>query len=202
MQNKNRRGSAVSLQELTLFAMYGAVIFAQKAMLAAIPNVHLVALLIISLTVVYRFKALYSVFVYILLEGVFYGFTTWFVPYLYVWPILWGVTMLLPQPRLKEAGKSADPNRRGRLMPAGLAVPVYSIVGALHGLLFGTMFAPAQALFFGLDFRGMLAWIAAGFPYDIIHGVSNFCMCLMVLPLVKALKKMNRLSAFGNPTNL
>ena len=171
------KGRGLSIQEMTLFAMYGAVIFAQKAMLASIPNVHLVALLIISLTVVYRYKALYSIAVYVLLEGIFFGFTTWFVPYLYVWPILWGVTMLLP-----------------RNMKPAFAVPVYSIVGALHGLLFGTMFAPAQALFFGLNFQGMIAWIIAGFPYDLIHGISNFFMCLGVVPLTNALKKMNRLS--------
>ena len=167
----------ISLQEMTLFSMFGAVIFASKAMMAAIPNVHLVALFIISLTVVYRVKALYSIAVYILLEGVFFGFTTWFVPYLYVWPILWGVTMLLP-----------------KKMKTAVAVPVYSIIGGLHGLLFGTMFAPVHALFFGLNFKGMLAWIVTGFPYDLIHAVSNTIMCLLVVPLSSALRRMERFS--------
>ena len=65
-------------------------------------------------------------------NGIFCGFAAWWLPYLYLWAILWGVTMLLP---------------RG-LRPR-LAVPMYMAVCGLHGLLFGTLYAPAQALLFG-----------------------------------------------------
>ena len=133
--------------------------YASKALMASLPNIHLIAVFIISLTVVYRAKALFPTYVYIFLEGVFGGFTAWWIPYIYIWAVLWGVTMLLPK-RMKTAAE----------------VPVYAVAAGLHGLLFGTLFAPAQALFFGLDLKGMLAWIAAGFPYDVTHAVSNFVL--------------------------
>ena len=110
-------------------------------------NIHLLGMFTMAYTVVYRRRALIPIYVYVLLNGIFCGFAAWWLPYLYLWAILWGVTMLLP---------------RG-LRPR-LAVPMYMAVCGLHGLLFGTLYAPAQALLFGLSFRQMLAWIVAGRP--------------------------------------
>ena len=86
----------------------------------------------------------------------------------------------------------------GRGIPVGIhpkegisaATVVYTIVCALHGLLYGTIYAPAQALMFGLSFKGMIAWIAAGLPFDVIHGISNFAVGLLILPLSKVLRKL------------
>ena len=52
----------------------------------------------------------------------FSGFATWWIPYLYLWTILWGVTMLLPQK-----------------MPKKVKPVVYMIVNASHGFLFGAI---------------------------------------------------------------
>jgi energy-coupling factor transport system substrate-specific component len=42
---------------------------------------------------------------------------------------------------------------------------------------------------FGLDFKGMIAWIVAGLPYDAIHGVSNFISGLiLIVPIISILK--------------
>ena len=38
----------------------------------------------------------------------------------------------------------------------------------LHGLAFGTLYAPLQALMYGYDWRGMLTWISLGFPMDVL----------------------------------
>jgi energy-coupling factor transport system substrate-specific component len=67
---------------------------------------------------------------------------------------------------------------------------VYPIVCALHGLLYGTLYAPAQALMFGLDVQGMVAWIVAGFPYDLLHMVGNLLAGLLILPLSQLLQKL------------
>jgi len=162
--------------EIAKFGMFGAIMYAQKAVLAALPNIHLTAVLIIALSVVYRAKALYPIYVYILLEGVFGGFTTWWIPYLYVWAILWGVVMLLP--------KDLPDRKYGTL--------VYMVVCGMHGLLFGTLFAPVQALVFGLDFKGMIAWIAAGISFDVIHGISNFCLGILIIPLIRLFRKLEK----------
>jgi len=101
------------------------------------------------------------------------GFATWWLPYLYIWAVLWGMTMLLPQ-NIPEKWKPL----------------VYMTVCAARGYLYGILYAPAQALLFGLDFQGMITWIAAGLPFDLIHGTSNFLCGVLIAPFVKLLGKM------------
>lgn len=161
-----------TLKEIAVFGMLGGVMYASKAIMEFLPNVHLIGVFIIALTVVYRGKALYPIYVYVFLSGLFGGFTTWWLPYLYIWTILWGWTMLLP--------KSLPPKAR----PI-----IYMSLCALHGLMFGILYAPAQAVLFGLDFDGMIAWIVAGLPWDALHGVSNFFCGLLICPLITVLKR-------------
>ncbi len=161
------------LRELTVFAMYAALMFISKIVMEFLPNVHLLGTLTMVATLVFRKKALFPIYLYVLLNGVFAGFSVWWVPYLYIWTLLWGMTLLLP-----------------KKMPRGVAAVVYPVVCALHGFLFGILYAPAQALFFGLNFEQTLAWIATGAPFDILHGVSNFAVGLLVLPLSDLVKKL------------
>lgn len=163
----------LKIKETAVFALLGAIMYASKVAMQFLPNIHIVAALITAYTICFRKKALYPIYIYIFLEGLFGGFTQWWIPYLYIWTILWGVIMLLP--------KNMKPK---------IATPVYMTVCSLHGLLFGTLFAPAQALLFGLDFKGTISWIAAGLPFDAIHGISNFFMALLVVPLVKLISKV------------
>lgn len=145
--------------------------YASKMLMEIAPNVHLLGVFVIAFTIVYRKKALYPIYVFILLTGVYAGFATWWIPYLYLWTILWGVTMLLP-----------------KNMPKKIRPIVYMIVCAMHGFLYGTLYAPAQALFFGLNFEGTIAWIVAGLPWDFVHGVSNFFCGILILPIVRILR--------------
>ena len=161
--------------ELVLFAMLGALVFVLKVVMAPLPNIHPVGVLLMVYTLVFREKALVPLYVYVFLELFDYGFSPWWVPNLYVWAVLWGVTMLLP-----------------KKMPPAVAAPVYMVVCGLFGLAFGTLWAPAQALLFHLDFSATLAWIAAGFPFDITHGISNFLLGALILPLAAVLKKAIR----------
>ena len=62
------------------------------------------------------------------------------------------------------------------------------VLCALHGFLFGILYAPAQAIMFGLNFEGTIAWIAAGLPFDLIHGISNFFCGALIVPLIKAIR--------------
>ncbi len=161
----------LNIKEAVLFALLGALMLVSKLALEFLPNVHMLAALTIAYTVVFRKKALYPIYVYVLLNGIVTGFSLWWIPYLYLWTVLWGVTMLLP--------KNMKPK---------VAAPVYMVTAALHGFLFGTMYAPAQAIIFGLDFKATISWIIAGLPWDAIHGVSNFFMAILVLPIVKTIR--------------
>lgn len=168
----------LTTREIAVFAMLGSLMYASKMLMEVAPNIHLLGTFTIAFTVVYRKKALYPIYVYVLLNGIFCGFAAWWVPYLYIWTVLWGAVMLLP-----------------KNMPKKVQPFVYMAVCALHGFLFGTLYAPAQALLFGLSFQGTLAWIAAGLPWDVLHGISNFFCGILVMPIVSALKIAEKNSA-------
>lgn len=154
--------------------------YVSKIIMEIAPNVHLLGVFTIAYTVVYRKKALYPIYIYVLLNGIFSGFAGWWIPYLYLWTILWGAVMLLP------------PTIPKRLRPV-----VYMVLCALHGFLFGTLYAPVHAILYGLSFKGMLAWIAAGLPWDLIHGVSNFFCGILVVPVIAALQTAEKYAQGG-----
>lgn len=168
----------LSVKETVVFAMLGTMMFISKQLTEALSNVHLLGVFTVAFTVVYRKKALYPILVFILVSGIFYGFATWWIPYIYLWPILWGMAMLIPQK-----------------LPNKVKPIVYMSVCALHGFLYGTLYAPAQAVLFGLNFKGMISWIIAGLPFDVIHGVSNFLCGALILPITKALKTAEKLTS-------
>ena len=165
----------LTAREIAVFGMLGAVMYASKILMDVFPNIHLLGVFTMAFTLHYRKKALYPIYIYVLILGLFSGFAAWWVPHLYLWTILWGATMLLP-----------------RSMPEKVRPVVYMAVCAAHGFLYGVLYAPAQALLFGLSFEGMLAWIAAGLPFDLIHGVSNFIAGALIVPIVSALKTAER----------
>lgn len=161
----------LTIRETAVFGMLGAVMYASKLIMEFAPNIHLLGVFIVAFTVVYRKKALYPIYTYVILEGIFRGFAVWWLPYLYVWAVLWGAVMLLP-----------------RKMPKRVQPIVYMTVCAAHGFLFGTLYAPAQALLYGLSLKGMVAWIIAGLPFDCIHGISNFFCGTLIVPIIWALR--------------
>ena len=153
--------------------MLGALMYASKVLMEMAPNIHLLGVFIVAFTVVYRKKALYPIYIYVILCGIFGGFAAWWIPYLYVWTVLWGMVMLLP-----------------KKLPPKIRPVVYMAVCAAHGFLFGTLYAPAQALLFGMNFKGMTAWIIAGLPWDFIHGISNFFCGILIMPVISILRLM------------
>lgn len=158
-------------REITIFAMLGAVMYASKLLMELAPNIHLLGVFTIAFTVVYRKKALYPIYIYVILNGIFCGFAAWWIPYLYIWTVLWGIVMLLPEN-----------------MPKKIRPFIYMAVCAAHGFLFGTLYAPMQAVLYGLSFQGMISWIIAGLPFDFVHGVSNFLCGILIMPVISVLR--------------
>ena len=177
MQRRTANNGSISVRDICVFAMLGALMFASKKIMEVLPNIHLLGLLTVTYTVVYRKRALVPIYLYVMLEGLFSGFNFWWLPYTYIWTLLWAITMILP-----------------RNMPKKLKYIVYSMICALHGFAFGTLYAPAQALMFGLNFKQTVAWIIAGLPYDMIHGFSNLGLGLLAVPLAELLEKLSHRS--------
>lgn len=172
----SKQSKKPSVKEIAVFGMLGALMYASKVIMEVLPNIHLLGTFIVAITLVYRKKALYPIYIFVFLTGLLNGFGTWWIPYLYIWAVLWAVTMLLPK---SLAGKKA--------------VIVYCIVCSMHGFLYGTLYAPFQTIMYNLDLKGTLTWIIAGLPYDAIHGVSNLFCGLLIVPLAELLTKAEKL---------
>lgn len=167
----------LKLKDFVLLALLAALMCAGDFLFEFLPNIHLVGVLIVVTTVVYRRYALISVYIYVLIQGIVGGFQPWWIPYMYIWDFLWMFVMLIPQ-KLPEKVKNI----------------LYVAVCAAHGYLFGTLYAPSQVfLFFGGDFSKMIPWIIAGIPADLIHGTSNLILgALAIYPLVLILRRTDR----------
>ena len=172
-KKEGRLYRSLRVKELVVFSMLASVMFCSKVIMEVIPNVHLLGMFTMTYTVVFRKKALIPIYGYVVLNGAYAGFSMWWVPYLYLWTVLWGVTMLLP-----------------KNMPKKVKRAVYPIVCCIHGLAFGTLYAPAQALMFGLDLQKTVAWIIAGLPWDLVHGIGNLFAGMLVVPLSELLTKL------------
>lgn len=166
----------INIKEIALFGMLGALMCISKFITEPFPNIHLLGVFTVAFTVVYRQKALYPIYIFVFLTGILWGFGLWWIPYLYIWTVLWGMVMLLP-----------------KNIPKKIAPIFYIILCSLHGFLYGVIYAPSQALLFGLDFKGMIAWIISGFPFDLIHGISNLCLGVLIIPIVATLNKARQL---------
>ncbi len=165
------------LVDSVVLAMFGPLLFLGDLLMELFPNVHLVGVLLVVVTVAYRTRALIPLYMYVLLNGLYGGFSLWWMPYLYVWLPLWGMVMLIP-----------------RRLPEHWRTVLYVTACAAHGYLFGILYSPAQALLFGLDWQGMLTWIAMGLPFDLIHGTANLVVGgLLIFPLNQLILRLRKM---------
>ena len=163
-------------REIAIFAMLGAIMFVSKVVMEGIPNVHLLGTFVVAFTLTYRVKALFPIYGYVFANGLWEGFSPFgWLPEVYLWLILWGATMLLPQN-----------------IPKRIAPVVYMTVSALHGLLFGVFYAPVYAIFAGMGWNRVWLWIVAGLPYDILHAIGNFVLGMLIIPIVTLLKRLDK----------
>ena len=166
----------LKIHEITVFAMLSAVMFVSKVLMESIPNVHLLGTFVVAFTLTYRAKALFPIYGYVFANGIWEGFSPFgWLPELYLWFILWGVVMLLP-----------------KKMPTFIAPVIYMLISGLHGLLFGVFYAPVYAMFSGMGWDRVWLWVAAGLPFDLIHGIGNFALGTLIIPISTLLKKLDK----------
>lgn len=160
--------AVLTTKDIAFIGVMVATIEAAKFALSFLPNIELVTLLIILYTFFFGKKVLYVIFSFVLIEGCRYGFGVWWIMYLYAWPLLALVTYLF---RKKES------------------VWFFSILSGAFGLCFGAL-CSIPYFFIGGPVTAFSWWIA-GIPYDIIHCISNFTLCLVLFkPLRAVLKKL------------
>jgi energy-coupling factor transport system substrate-specific component len=151
------------LRELILLSLLAALMLATQVALAALPNIHLVAVFVILAALLFGWKALYSVYVFVLMEGLIYGFSMWFVNYLYIWTVLTIIAIVF---------------RRNQ------SVWFWAAVSGIFGLLFGALCSIPY--FFVGGWAAAFSYWVAGIPFDLIHCVSNAVLtAVLLMPLYK-----------------
>lgn len=152
-------------RKIAVPALSAAILLGVQVVLVPLPNIELVSLLIILYTLVFKHRVLYIIYVFALAEGLIFGFHLWWISYLYVWTILAAAVWLCR--RMKS--------------PLGWAV-----LSGAFGLFFGALCA-IPYFFIGGPAMALSNWIS-GIPFDLVHCISNFVICLLLwTPLYRLL---------------
>lgn len=164
------------LFSLVLGAMFGAMLCIAHVALAGLPNIELISLLIIVWTRAFRMGALSGIAVYVILQGLLNGFGIWWVSYLYIWFILWGVVMLIP---------------RRAAVGYPLRALGWAVLSGIYGFSFGALTAIPWLITGGP--KTALAYWLAGISFDLPHAIGNFVIALVLaVPLIEALERIRR----------
>ena len=151
---------------LVLSGLMGALLVVSKQAMSGLPNIEPVTLLIILFALELPRETPRAITVFLVLQGVLYGFGLWWAMYLYVWYLLAFLARLL------------------RRMDHALGWAVFS---GLYGLCFGGLCAAVYLVAKTPAFA--LSWWLSGLSYDAMHGVGNFALMLLLYrPLRTALR--------------
>ena len=174
------------VKDVATVGLMVAFIEAEKFALAGIPNVELTSFFLIMFALYFGRLIYFAIPVFILIEGAVYSFGLWWIMYLYAWPLLVLATRLIGK-RLSGFGLAMLSGAFGLSFGALCAIP-YIFIGTFDGgVLQGLKVAAAY-------------WVA-GIPFDIIHGVANFMiMLLLYKPIVRVMKRVKE-SGFSDRSN-
>lgn len=156
------------MRELTLFGVLGALTFAAKYVMSGLPNIEPVSLMVMLFAVVFGRKCLYPIYLYVLMEILFFGINLWNLNYLYIWLILAAAAYLL----------------RKMAQPLG-----WAILSGTYGLLFGALCGIVDVFIGGFSYAAA-KWVS-GIPFDIAHCIGNFAIALLLFkPMRELMEKL------------
>ena len=163
-----QHNSHLTIRQIALFGMLGALTFGAKVAMAALPNIEPVSLMVMLFAVVFGWKGLYPVYLYVLLEVLLYGINLWNINYLYVWLLLF-------------LGAYAMRRLKNPLW--------FALLGGLFGMAFGLLCSPVYMAIGGFSYG--IRWWLSGVAFDIPHAIGNFVIAaLLFAPMRTLLKKL------------
>ena len=158
----------ISVREVVLFGVLGALTFAAKYAMSFLPNIEPVSLMVMLYAVVFGRKWVYPVYLYVALEILFYGISLWNINYLYIWAVL----------------AIAAGCMKKMQHPLG-----WAILSGAFGLLFGALCGIVDIFIGGFGYA-LTKWIS-GIPFDIAHCAGNFVIALLLfVPMRRLLEKL------------
>lgn len=168
------KSNKISVSDIALVGMLVAIIEVAKLSLSWLPNVELVTFLIIIFTIYFSKKMFFVIPAFVLIEGVIYGFGIWWIMYLYIWPFLAIISWIF---------RKNDSNI------------IWAIISGAYGLFFGLFCSIPYFVIGAIDgglaggISSLVTWWIAGIPYDILHGISNFFIMLILYRPMKTVMK-------------
>ena len=164
----DKRKAKLTIQQMVLFGVLGALTFALQVVMGPLPNIEPVSLLIMLFAVTFGWKGLYPVYVFVVMEILFYGFSVWNVYYLYVWTILAVAAILM----------------RKQQSPL-----VWALLSGVFGLVFGALCGIVDIFIGGFGYAAA-KWVS-GIPFDLLHCGGNFAIALLMFkPLRTVMERL------------
>ncbi len=146
----------------------GAIAYISQIALSCLPNIEIVSILFLVYTKVFGKKALFPIYLFVMLEGLLHGFSSWWFMYLYVWAVLFAITMLFHKNN---------------------SIIIWAIINGAFGLCFGALCSILWSVMYGIG--SGFAYFISGIPYDIPHCIGNFVTALVLYqPLYAILSKV------------
>ena len=155
---------SLNTRDIILMSMMLVLLEVSKYALSFIAGVEIVTLLIIIYTLYLGKKMVYVLPSFYLIEGMLYGFGIWWFMYLYIWMILAFIAYVFKENK---------------------SIYFWSIISGVFGLVFGLLCCPIYFIIGGPEMA--ISWWITGISTDIIHGLSNFIICMVLF------KPLNRI---------
>lgn len=148
--------------------MLAALTFALQVVMGPLPNIEPVSLLVMLFAVTFGWKALYPVYIFVVMEILYYGINVWNIYYLYVWTVLAVAAIFLRK----------------------VQHPVWwAMLSGVFGLLFGALCGIVDIFIGGFSFA-VSKW-TMGIGFDITHCIGNFVIALVLFkPLRTVMEKL------------
>ena len=163
-----RSDGVLTVRELVLFGVLGAMTFAAKYVMSLLPNIEPVSLMVMLFAVVFGWKWVYPVYLYVVMEILFYGISLWNINYLYIWAVL-GISAMC----LKKMDSTLG----------------WAMLSGVFGLMFGALCGIVDIFIGGFGYA-VTKWIS-GIPFDIAHCLGNFFIALVLFkPLRQLMEKL------------
>ena len=147
----------LTLRQIALFGVLAALTFGAKVAMSGLPNIEPVSLMVMLFAVVFGWKGLYPVYLYVLMEVLLYGINLWNINYLYIWTVLFALAMLLRP----------------------LKHPLWwALLSGCFGMAFGLLCSPVYMVIGGFDYG--IRWWLSGIAFDLPHAIGNFVIALVL----------------------
>lgn len=144
-------------KDVAVVGAAAAILLVCQVAMNFLPNIEVVSLFIVLFTQHFERKTLWIIYVFVLIEGLIYGFAMWWFVYLYIWTVLYLVTRFL----------------RDMHEPLG-----WAIVTGIFGLMFGAL--SSIPTFLTMGFYGGIAYFVQGIVFDLVHCAGNFVIALVL----------------------